>query len=76
METRKNKYKDYKGDVHEYIMNSDHDTPDKRAKRSKLDAFTKCGLTTCVNYKTCDLKQHGNEKVKCINYKHFYYNTL
>jgi len=73
MMARKNRYKDYKGDIYEYTMDSDYDTPDKRAERSRLNAFAKCGLTTCVNYKTCDLKQQGNEKVKCTKYKHFYY---
>jgi hypothetical protein len=75
MRARKNRYKDYKGDIHEYIMYSDYDTPEKRAQKSKQEAFRKCGLTTCVNYKTCDLKQQSNEKEKCINYKHFYFET-
>lgn len=71
MRARYNYYKDYKGERHRHLMCSDYDTPDKREKRSKLNAQKKCGLTTCYKYKECNLIQQKGNNVKCINYKHF-----
>lgn len=65
----KNVYKDYKGEYHVYGMDSDIDTPEKRSIKNRRNAVSKCGLTSCLNYKKCDLNQIGDGQAKCVNYK-------
>ncbi len=65
----RNVYRDYKGEYHVYNMDSDFDTPEKRSVKNRRIALSKCGLTSCLNYKECDLKQVVGGKVKCVNYR-------
>ena len=68
----KNVYKDYKGEYHVYDMDSVLDTPQERSMKNRRMAIQKCGLTSCLNYKKCDLNQIGDGHSKCVNYKKQY----